>query len=202
MKSAVKSVLVPSTIALLAACRSTPPASTPSPERAASTPSFDHAELARLCEEDQGDRRPHEGPPIDGKLIVARDNVREARVKELYRAGELHTGLDYHHAALILQHAHEPEDYLLAHELCIVAVAKGDATAMWLCAATEDRFLMNIGRPQRFATQYKADRGEPMHLYVVGDGVTDALRAEFKAPPLEAAKQREAQYSSRSGKTP
>jgi hypothetical protein len=55
---------------------------------------------------------------------------------------------------------------------------------------------MNIGRPQRFATQFRAESGGPMRLYVVGDGVTDALRAEFHVPPLEAAKQREAQFTS------
>src|SRR5678809_399850 len=110
-------------IALIAACRT----ATQGPDAAA-----DHVELARLCAEDQADRKPHDGP-VDGKAIVARDQERERRVKEIYAAGELHTGHDYHHAALILQHAHEPDDYLLAHELCVVALAKGDHEAAWLC---------------------------------------------------------------------
>ncbi len=153
----------------------------------------DHSEVARLCEEDQADRKPHDEPAPDGKAIVRRDQEREKRIKELYVAGELRTGKDFHRAALILQHGHEPEDYLLAHELCIVAIDKGDHEAIWLAAASEDRFLMNIGQPQRFATQYKSDSpGEPMHLYMVGEGVTDALRADFHAPSLERAKQREA----------
>jgi hypothetical protein len=73
-----------------------------------------------------------------------------------------------------------------------VAIAKGESDALWLCAASEDRYLMNLGRPQRFATQYRSDRpGEAMHLYEVGEGVTDELRAEFRAPSLEKARERE-----------
>jgi hypothetical protein len=47
-----------------------------------------------------------------------------------------------------------PDDYLLAHELCVVAIGKGEKRARWLAAASEDRFLMALKRPQRFATQY------------------------------------------------
>jgi hypothetical protein len=108
----------------------------------------------------------------------------------------LNTGADYYHAAMILQHAGEPEDYLLAHEFCIVAVSKGNRNAFWLAAATEDRFLMNIGRPQRFATQYKNDGpNTPMRLYQVGEGVTDELRRAFNCPTLADAKAREAKMN-------
>jgi hypothetical protein len=177
------------------ATATTPPTADAPQSASAPAVQADHAELARLCEEDQADRKPGKAP-VDGKAIVQRDAEREKRVKEIYAAGELKTGKDYHRAALVLQHAHEPEDYLLAHEMCIVALAKGDESAAWLCAATEDRFLMSIDRPQRFATQYKADHpGEPMHLYEVDEGVTDALRAELKVPTLERAKEREASMS-------
>lgn len=180
-------------LVVVAACRASAPHPVPDGTKsAAAAVAPDHAELARLCAEDQADRKPQSGP-VDGKAIVARDEARQKRVKEIYAAGELVTAADYHHAALILQHAHEPDDYLLAHELCVVALAKGDLEARWLCAATEDRFLMSIERPQRFATQYKAEHpGEPMHLYDVGDGVTDALRAELGVPSLARAKEREA----------
>ena len=71
---------------------------------------------------------------------------------------QLYTGADNYYAAMILQHGEKPEDYLLAHELCIVAISKREAKAKWLAAATEDRFLMMIGHPQRFATQFRADK--------------------------------------------
>jgi len=151
----------------------------------------DNEELARLYQEDQADRVPKDGP-VDGKAIVARDRVRQARVKELYQANQLQTGADYYHAAMVLQHGYVPEDYLLAHELCVVGISKGEAKAKWLAAASEDRFLMAIGRPQRFATQYRSDSpGTPMHLYQVNEGVTDELRRAMNARSLAEAKAQE-----------
>jgi len=60
---------------------------------------------------------------------------------------------------MILQHAEAPEDNLLAHELCVVAISKGNFEAKWLAAASEDRFLMRIDRPRRFGTQFRFPRG-------------------------------------------
>src|SRR5262249_38525396 len=102
----------------------------------------DNPELATLFASDQADRMPAGGKPIDWASVNQRDRVREARVKALYEAGELRTGKDYHRGAMVLQHASQPEDYLLAHEFCVVALAKGERDARWLAAATEDRFLM------------------------------------------------------------
>jgi hypothetical protein len=67
-------------------------------------------EVARLCAEDQADREPSEEKPIDWKLVGPRDAARLARIKELYQAGSLKTGPDFHRAALVLQHGAEPED--------------------------------------------------------------------------------------------
>ena len=115
----------------------------------------DNEELARLFEDDQADRRPKDGGAIDPAALVARDRQREARVKALYRAGDLRTGKDYYRAAMVLQHASEPEDNLVAHEFCVVALAKGERSARWLAAATEDRFLIRMRRPQRFGAEFR-----------------------------------------------
>lgn len=156
----------------------------------------DNAELARLYAEDQADRTP--GKAVDGMAVVARDKAREVRVKEMLAAGLAKTGTDYYHAAMVLQHASEPEDSLLAHELCVVALSKGEEHGKWLAAAAEDRFLMRIGRPQRFATQYRSEgRGQPMRLYTVDERMTDALRKEFNVPTLAEAKAREAELNKR-----
>jgi hypothetical protein len=150
-------------------------------------------ELARLYEKDQRDRQPTGDKPIDWSVVAPRDRRREARVKELYEAGSLRTGKDFYRAAMVLQHAARPEDYLLAHEFCVVALAKGDKDARWLAAATEDRYLMNIGRAQRFGTQYRsAGPDQSIKLYEVGPGVTDALRRELGVPTLDEARRREA----------
>ena len=63
---------------------------------------------------------------------------------------------------------------------------------MWLAAESEDRFLMNIGRPQRFGTQYQAiPANAPYKLYNVDEGVTDELRRQMSTPTLDQAKLRE-----------
>jgi hypothetical protein len=116
-----------------------------------------NAELARLYTEDQADRTPPAGKPINWAEVEPRDKARLARVRELYRGGALRAGEDYWHAAMVLQHGGQPTDYLLAHELCVVAIAKGFEQAKWLAAASEDRFLGSVGRSQRFGTQYKSE---------------------------------------------
>lgn len=153
----------------------------------------DNSELKRLFEEDQADRRPPpDSKPVDFSAVAPRDRVREAQVKALYRTGGLRTGNDFYHAAMVLQHADDPDDYLLAHHFCIVALSKGADRAKWLAAATLDRFLMRTNRPQHFVTQYRqSNPEEPMQLYEIADTVTDALRAEFNVPALEVAKTRE-----------
>lgn len=158
------------------------------PAPAAPPAAADDEELARLYKEDQADRRPPAGKEIDWSVVGPRDTARLKRVKELYAAGRLETGADYYHAAMILQHAEVPEDYLLAHELCVVAIAKGEERGKWLAAASEDRFLMNLGRPQRFGTQFRAAPDGAWELYKVDEGVTDELRRELGVPSLADAK--------------
>jgi len=156
-----------------------------------STPK-DSPELARLFEEDQADRMPGAGKAIDWSVVGPRDKQRRARVYALYEAGELRTGKDFQRAAMVLQHAEKPDEYLLAHEFCVVALSKGERDARWLAAATEDRFLMNIGRPQRFGTQYRSSgTADRLTLYEVGKGVTDGLRRELGVPSLARAREQE-----------
>src|SRR5262249_31322927 len=85
----------------------------------------DNEELARLFREDQDDRK---GADIDS-VVEPRDRPRQARVLELYKGNQLQTGADHYHAAMVLQHGRTHEDYLLAHELCVVAVSKGEEQA-------------------------------------------------------------------------
>ena len=152
----------------------------------------DNQELVRLMDEDQADRLPRAGKSIDWKVVGPRDDARLKRVKELYSQNQLRSGNDYFNAALILQHSSVPEDYLLAHELCVVAISKKQGIES-LAAASEDRFLMSIGRPQRFGTQYKSEGpNEPYRLYKVDPGVTDELRRIMMVPSLAEAKAREA----------
>jgi hypothetical protein len=150
------------------------------------TPS-NNAELMRMFQEDQADRKPglH---GIDWTMVKPRDDARLKRTRELYLSGALLTGADWLHAALILQHSSEPDDFLLAHEMCVAALILGEKGGKWLVAATEDRFLMAIGRKQRFGTQYEAAGGPgKFRLAPTDSRVTDALREALGAPTLAEA---------------
>jgi hypothetical protein len=162
----------------------------------------DNEGLARMEQEDQADRTPSALKSYDWTVLARRDDARLARVKELFQQNKLQTGNDYFRAALILQHSMAPEDYLLAHELCVVAISKGKPNdgaldARGLAASTEDRFLMSIDRPQRFGTQYRVeDENAPVKhykLYKTDSGVTDSLRSLMNVPSLAGAKARKAE---------
>lgn len=151
------------------------------------------AELARLFNEDQADREHKPGVHTDWEAVGLRDEQRELRVKALLAEGALVTGADFYHAAMVLQHAPAPDDYLLAHDLCVVAIGKGETRAKWLAAASLDRFLNRIGRPQRFGTQFQSTRStQPSKLVPVDPSVPDSLRREMGVPTLEEARKKEA----------
>ena len=76
-------------------------------------------------------------------------------------AGGLGTGKDFEHASFILQHGREPNDQLLAHVLAVTAVSYGDKGAVWIAAASLDRYLQRIGQKQVFGTQYITPNTEP-----------------------------------------
>lgn len=157
----------------------------------------DNEELKRLSDEDQADRTPPAGKPIDWPNVTPRDRARLKRVKEIYTQNLLKTANDYDRAAIILQHGDVPEDYLLAHELWVVAISKGknDKDTMSLAAASEDRFLMKIGRPQRFGTQFQSVDNGPILLYKVDAGVTDELRRLMGVHSLAEIKAKEAEIN-------
>ena len=156
-------------------------------------PIADNAELQALFQADLEDRKA--GPAIDWSIVKPRDDARLKRAKELYASSALKTGADWLHAALILQHSDEPDDFLLAHEMCVAALAEGEKGGRWLVAATEDRFLRSIGRMQRFGTQYEpAEKAGSFRLAPTDPQVTDDLRGALGAPPLAEAKATETRF--------
>src|SRR5260370_40415492 len=63
-------------------------------------------------------------------------------------------------------------------------LGKNDIESSHLGAAAEGRFLINIGRPQRFGTQYRAEGEGPLRLYEVGEGASDEARRLMAVPFL------------------
>src|SRR5471032_918776 len=82
------------------------------------------AELSKMYMEDQSSRDVAPGASIDWDVLRAEDAAREKRVKELLSLGPFASGADYYHAAMILQHGTTPDDFWLAHDLCVVAISR------------------------------------------------------------------------------
>lgn len=98
------------------------------------------------------------------------------QVRQLMRDGKIRSAKDYYYAAFIFQHGQTPSDYLYAHVLAVTAVNKGLHNAIWLSAATLDRYLQSIGQPQIFGTQFGGSLTNPRDDY---DRLmlSDAMRA-------------------------
>jgi hypothetical protein len=144
-----------------------------------------NAEMAAIFQADQADRAPG-GAAIDWAVVTPHDEVRIARTRALLNAGALRTGDDYYHAAFIFQHGTTPNDYLMAHALAVAAAARGHADAPWIAAASLDRYLMNIGQPQIYGTQFNTPLGrnttqEPYNRSLVPDALRQALGVRTQA---------------------
>jgi hypothetical protein len=93
----------------------------------------------------------------------------------------LHSGEDFYEAAFVFQHGDTADDFLKAHLLAMIAVAKGHPDAPWIASATLDRYLQEIGKPQVLGTQFKSmDDGhfsqEPYNRTLVSDAMRKALQ--------------------------
>ena len=141
----------------------------------ASSPVQDNATLTAMYNTDQKAR---EGDHVDWGKLAKDDEQRRKDLREMLAAGQVRTGTDFYHAALIFQHGQNPDDYLLAHVLAMDAVALGSKEARWLSAATLDRYLLSIWQPQVFGTQFHGGYGYgPMtHDRINPAIVTDPMR--------------------------
>jgi hypothetical protein len=146
-------------------------------------PAAPPSEMDRIFADDQRARQPPDpkGPP----QIYRSDAEREAATQALVTQGRLATAKDFREAAFIFQHSHEPDDYLVAHTLALVAMAKGDQSAAWIAAASLDRYLMAIGRPQIYGTQTMTPAGQPPTKEPYNDAlISDSLRNALGVPSL------------------
>ncbi|MEZ2416848.1 hypothetical protein [Luteibacter sp. RCC_6_2] len=137
------------------------------------------AEMAGLYREDQEARQKSS---IDWSAVSSGDALRRKRTRELIVNGSLHTGSDYKEAAFVMQHGTTSDDFLLAHSLALVAMAKGESSAAWIAAATLDRFLWSKGLPQIYGTQSKDDgkggkTSQPFNDRLVDDHLRQQLGA-------------------------
>jgi hypothetical protein len=138
------------------------------------------AEMKKIYVEDQ---RVRQAEHIEWDVVSGTDAERREQTRKLLAGGTLHTGKDYEEAAHVFQHGDSAQDYLLAHTLAMVAVSKGDSTAIWIAAATLDRYLQESGQKQIFGTQYLSDpKGNWTQDPYDRELVSDALRHQLGVP--------------------
>jgi hypothetical protein len=148
-------------------------------------------EMTAIFVADQAARE--EPAKIDWEVVAAADKARRTRTLALLDSGALDSADDFYHAAYVFQHGDDPEDFLKAHALAIVAVARGKQEATWIAAATLDRYLQRIGQPQIYGTQFRHPPKEKWTQEPYRrDLLSDAVRKASGVPPLaEQDKQRE-----------
>ncbi len=154
-------------------------------------------EMAAIFDADQADRKA--GAKIDWSVVGPADEKRRKRTQELLDAGQLQSAQDYFGAAFVFQHGSKPEDFLKAHLLAMVAVARGKPSAIWIASATLDRYLQNIGKPQVLGTQFSLPRHAPATQEPYDRTlVSDAMRRVLKVPPQAAQEEQRLRYQAES----
>ncbi len=145
-------------------------------------------EMTQIFNADQAARK---SQAIDWSIVSQDDQVRRARTQVLLDEGRLNSAEDFYHAAFVFQHGDLPEDFLKAHALAVVAAARGKPEAAWIAAATLDRYLQRIGRPQIYGTQYqlRGAQGWTQEPYR-RDLLSDALRDATGVPSISGQEER------------
>ncbi len=124
----------------------------------------------------------------DLSWLKKRDKKRRDVVAFFHQLDQITKAEDCHHASLIFQHGETSSDYLSAHEFAEKAVELGDKSAKWLVAATEDRYLLSIGKAQKYGTQFQRNGdGEWKLAEPIDPNITDGERAKYNVPPLSEA---------------
>lgn len=152
-----------------------------------------NVEMTHIFDSDQADRQAEH---VDWSVVGPADEKRKQRTQELLDAGALQSGDDFYHAAFIFQHGSNTGDYLKAHLLAMVATARGNAGAIWIGAATLDRYLRRIGRPQVLGTQFKVPKGGPATQEPYDRSlISDAVRKALRVPPVAEQERQRLEYT-------
>ncbi len=119
--------------------------------------------------------------------IADQDRKNRVEVLTFLVTGKLFVDTDYMTAAFVFQHGNCPDHYKLANILAEKAMNMGNVLARWLYAATMDRYLLSVSKPQKYGTQYAVGLDGKWHLAPVDPATTDTERTKFNVPTLEEA---------------
>lgn len=150
------------------------------------------AEMAAIFDADQQARKTTDIATLPWETIAKDDSVRRRNTRALLDGGKLQAGVDYRKAAFIFQHGEHPDDFLMAHTLALVALAKGDTEARWIAAVSLDRYLDSVGKAQIYTGSFEVKAGEvrqkPFNTTLISDDLRSALGVPAVAQQLDQFK--------------
>lgn len=89
--------------------------------------------------------------------MVKRDSIRLQQVRQLYENRKISKPIDKFHAAFIFHHSKKSSFFEIAQKLAGEAAAvselKDNYVVQWLAKATHDRWMVSLGKAQRYGTQ-------------------------------------------------
>ncbi len=151
----------------------------------APAPVADNRALTALFNADQKARKGGILDLKEGLRMSLADAERREQVRAMLDRGEVRSGGDYWRAGFIFQHGDHPDDFLLAHALATAALSLGEQDGAWLAAASLDRYLVAVDRPQIYGTQFIAIPDQPTNQSALDrDLLTDSIREATGVPPL------------------
>lgn len=146
-------------------------------------------ELQKIAKADQEDRVGDPNAIITNTdKLLSRDVLRRKRVAEIFAEGCFKEAADYAAGALVFQHGTTPDHYMQSFMWARKAVALGDDSQKQMMAMSMDRYLVNSGYRQLFATQFsKPDEKSCWCLEKVEETFPDDLRAAYTKRSLKGA---------------
>lgn len=146
-------------------------------------------ELARLAQETIESQTGGVDEDEDEIETASSARYRCERVLALHNQGFIQSARDNFHASLVLLYGERPSHYQLSRDLAHEASKQGESRAWTLEAMAWDRWLLSMGKPQRFGTQIIKQSGR-WSLSNVDPKTTDDERAMYGVPPLFVQEQR------------
>jgi len=145
-------------------------------------------ELIRLFEEIQKIRYESSDKDWEDKSFVKKLKEKESRARKkvlrMLKKGEIRTSDDFYRAADFFHHGDTFRSYALAVALAAASHHLGEPWGKNFYAVALDRFLLSIGQPQYFGTQFEKKEGK-WRLSPYNKKTTDRERKECLVDPLK-----------------
>lgn len=109
---------------------------------------------------------------------------RAERTLSLLEKGVLSQGIDFYHAALLIQNAQLPGNRMTAYKLFMRAGQLGYAGAFHMAAMQYDNWLLSQGKPQKFGTHWTWEGDVAVPQPLEDPDRVDEVRAELGLRPI------------------